>query len=232
MKVSIIIPTYNEAENIGPLVRFLLTHGKSSLVDIIVSDGGSNDATIERATEAGAAVVSSPAKGRALQMNYGASQAKGEVLYFIHADCFPPATFMKDLQQAIGDGYDMGRYRTKFDSGKTILKINEWFTRFDLFMCMGGDQTFFIKHSLFDQCRGFREDLEIMEEFEFCSRARKSGTYKILNGAALISARKYKHNSWLRVQLANARIMRMYKRDASSREMVATYQHLLSQNAY
>ena len=132
-----------------------------------------------------------------------------------------------DLQQAIGEGYDMGRYRTKFDSGKTILMINEWFTRFDLFMCMGGDQTFFIKHSLFDQCRGFREDLEIMEEFEFCARARKLGKYKIINKPVLISARKYDTNSWFKVQSANYKIIKMYKKGATQTEMVTAYKTML-----
>lgn len=228
MTISIIIPTYNEADNVGKLIRYLIANSNSSLVDIIVSDAGSGDDTMSIAKQSGANVVLSPGKGRGAQMNYGAGIAKGDVLYFIHADCFPPPEFMADIQQAIQAGYSMGRYCTKFNSDKTILKINAWFTFFDLFICMGGDQTLFIKKSFFEQCKGFREDMKIMEEFEFCERARKFGRYKILKGETLVSARKYEANSWLRVQLANFKIVRMYKKGASQQEMLDTYKQMLS----
>lgn len=228
MKLSIIIPTYNEAAFIGKLVNYLLQNGGSINADIIVSDAGSNDDTMKTAQDAGARAVLAPAKGRGAQMNYAAGIAKGDVLYFIHADCFPPASFIKDIEKAIKDGFDLGRYSTKFDSHKTILKLNAWLTRFDFFLCMGGDQTLFIKKDLFERCNGFREDMKIMEEFEFCRRARMTGKYKILKGAALISARKYDTNSWLKVQRANAKIARMYKKGASQQEMLDTYKRMLS----
>ncbi len=67
-----------------------------------------------------------------------------------------------------------------------------------------------------------------MEEYEFCVRARKYGKYKILEGETLVSARKYDTNSWLRVQLANSKIVRMYKKGASQQEILNTYKHMLS----
>ncbi len=99
--ISIIISTYNEVEGIGKLVRSLIGFGNEAVIDLIVSDGGSEDGTIEKAEAAGAQAVMSPRKGRAAQMNYGASIAEGDVLYFVHADSFPPATFVADIQQAI-----------------------------------------------------------------------------------------------------------------------------------
>lgn len=228
MTISIIIPTYNEEESIEKLIFFLKQQSNDALVDIIVADGGSSDKTLQVAKTAGAQAVLSPAKGRAAQMNYGAALAKGDVLYFIHADCFPPTKFITDIQQAVQEGFELGRYRTKFDSNKTILKINAWFTRFDLFICMGGDQTLFIKRSVFENFGGFREEMKIMEEYEFCERVRKKGKYKIMAGAALISARKYDTNSWLQVQLANAKVVRMYKKGATQDEMLNTYRKMLS----
>ena len=226
--ISIIIPTYNEVEGIEKLVSYLKKFSNEAVTNLIVSDGGSEDGTIEKATAAGAQVIISSRKGRAAQMNYGASLAKSDVLYFIHADSIPPATFVADIQQAVKEGYDLGRYSTKFDSSKNILKLNAWFTRFDLFMCMGGDQTFFIRRQLFEIYGGFNKDMQIMEEFDFCGRARKTGRYKILPGTALISARKYDTNSWLKVQRANFTIFKMYKRGSSQQEMLETYKGMLS----
>jgi rSAM/selenodomain-associated transferase 2 len=227
MTISIIIPTYNEAANIGSLVNYLKQHSTSAVAEVIVSDGESEDDTVRLATEAGARAVVSPEKGRSAQINYGASLAKGDVLYFLHADCYPPKTYATDILNAVKEGYDLGRYQTKFNTNKTILQLNAWFTRFDLFVCMGGDQTLFIRRSLFESLGGFRQDMKIMEEFEFCQRARQQGRYKIMNGKALISARKYDTNSWLTVQRANAKIIRMYKKGASQQEMLETYKHML-----
>jgi GT2 family glycosyltransferase len=70
--------------------------------------------------------------------------------------------------------------------------------------------------------------MKIMEDYDFCERARKLGRYKIIPKAALISARKYETNSWLQVQLANARVVSMYKKGASQQEMLETYKRMLS----
>lgn len=227
MQLSIIIPTYNEAATIGRLVSYLLSNGCGKIADIVVSDGGSTDGTLAEAAAAGAKAAQAPRKGRAAQMNWGASLAAGDVLYFVHADCFPPVTFVADIEKAVAQGYQLGRYRTRFDSSKWMLKINAWFTRFDFFICMGGDQTLFVRTAFFNHIGGFREDMRIMEEYEFCERARRQGRYKIMQGTALISARKYDTNSWLRVQLANARVVRMYKKGASQQALVDTYRNML-----
>ena len=229
MTISIIIPTYNEAGYIGKLVQYLVANNDGSIVDIIVCDGGSDDDTLTMAANAGVTVIIAPTKRRSVQLNYGASQAKGEVLYFIHADTQPPQTFIKDIREAISDEFVLGRYKTKFDSGKMILHINAWLTRFDIFICMGGDQTLFIERKLFEQCKGFNEEMLIMEEYEFCERARKLGKYKILKGEVLVSARKYDRNSWLTVQLANLKIVRMYKKGVTQKELYDTYCNMLNQ---
>lgn len=225
--ISIIIPTYNEAESIAELIIYLKTNSNYHVAEIIVSDGGSADNTLQIAQQAGAQTVLSPKKGRAAQMNYGASIAKGNILYFIHADTFPPVTFANDIEQAVAEGYGLGRYCTKFNSNKFILKINAFFTRFDWFVCYGGDQTLFITEELFTKTGGFKEDMLIMEDYEIVVRARQKTKYKIFTEAALISARKYETNSWLTVQLANRKIVKMYKRGASQTEIVKKYKEML-----
>ena len=227
MKISIIIPAYQEAASISRLVHYLKDNGKDMLAEIIVVDGGSDDETLQKAKEAGAKAVISAKKGRGPQMNYGASLASGDILYFVHADVLPPKTFAHDIITAITDGYDLGRYFMKFDSRKWYLRVNTFFTRFDFFICYGGDQTLFITRQLFDKIGGFKNDMLIMEDFEFTKRAKKEGRYKILKKGALISARKYDTNSWWRVQMANKKIVDMYKNGASQEDMVNQYKQML-----
>ncbi|MEO6668380.1 MAG: TIGR04283 family arsenosugar biosynthesis glycosyltransferase [Ferruginibacter sp.] len=225
--ISIIIPTYNEEQNIARLISYLKANSEKGQVEIIVSDGGSTDLTLEQARNAGAIALLSPKKGRAAQMNYGASVAKGILLYFVHADSLPPPTFIEDINKAIAENFDLGRYRTQFDSNRTALKFNAFFTRFDLFMCYGGDQTLFIKKTLFDSIGCFNETMVIMEDYEIITRARQKGRYRIIQKPVLVSARKYDTNSWFTVQWANYTIIQMYKKGATQSQMAERYKAML-----
>jgi rSAM/selenodomain-associated transferase 2 len=228
MKVSIIIPVFNEADHIGKLITYLTDFGNDSLEEIIVVDSGSTDDTLLCAKQAGAVSVISPEKGRAAQMNYGASLSKGDLLYFVHADTLPPQTYLTDIIDAVKAGYDIGRYLSTYDSKSWLLKLNSYLSRLDTFGGMGGDQTLFITKKLFQQIGGFDGTMKIMEEFEFCARARKLGKYKIINKAVLISARKYDTNGWFTVQKANYTVVMMYQKGASQESMVLKYKEMLN----
>ncbi|WP_462255054.1 TIGR04283 family arsenosugar biosynthesis glycosyltransferase [Ferruginibacter sp.] len=226
-KISIIIPTYNEAENIAALINYLKSNSKNSIAEIIVTDGGSTDETIALASSSGAITFTSPQKGRAAQMNYGASKASGDILYFVHADTFPPVSFATDIIEAVKNNFDCGRYQTKFNSKKWIYKFNAFFTRFDWFICYGGDQTFFITQKLFTALDGFKNDMLIMEEYDLTARAKQKGHYKIFNKTTLISIRKYEGRSWWQVQMANRKAIQLFKSGASQQQIVDQYKLML-----
>ncbi len=210
-KISIIIPVYNEAERIGPLVTFLRTHGAAIVGEILIVDGGSQDATIQLATAAGARALSCSVCSRAAQMNFGAEQAQSEVLYFVHADTRPPVSFASDIQAAMTDGQVMGCYRYQFDSPGILLKINAYFNRFPWLWCQGGDKTFFIRRETFAELGGYDEYYTIMEEYDFLRRAMKKYPLYTVPKYAIVSARKYEQNGWLRVQLANTLVFYLFR---------------------
>jgi hypothetical protein len=170
LRISVIVPVFQEAVRIGDLVRYLLLHGGEALVEVIVVDSGSTDCTAAYAAQAGARVLQSPERSRAAQMNAGAGAASGEILYFVHADTMPPATFATDISETLEAGFVMGCYRYQFDKPGILLIINAWFTRFPWLWCQGGDKTFFIRKSTFFDLGGYNGHFVIMEEYDFLRR--------------------------------------------------------------
>ncbi|GGC06328.1 MULTISPECIES: TIGR04283 family arsenosugar biosynthesis glycosyltransferase [Dyadobacter] len=227
MKLSIIIPTYNEAANIARLLQDLFRYAGDQPIEVIVSDGGSKDATLEIALQAGASVLKSPKPGRAAQMNYASGFANGDVLYFVHADVGINQDYFQDIERAASDGFEAGCYRFRFDSNRAILKINSYFTRFNRLMCRGGDQTLFITRKLFDQLNGFDEYYTIMEDYDIIIRIWKIARFKIIPKEVTVSARKYQNNSWLRVQIANLTAFTMFYLKREPASIALKYKSLL-----
>ncbi|PSR03820.1 MAG: glycosyl transferase [Bacteroidetes bacterium SW_11_45_7] len=227
MELSIIIPTYNEEDNIGPLVRHLWHHGANEVHEVVVVDGDSADQTVNEAEQADAMVLQPGVKSRARQMNEGAKATSGNILYFVHADARPPSTYVTDIQQAIEKGYPHGCFRFRFDRYRGMLKVNSFFTRFDKTITRGGDQTLFITRQLFDQVGGFRDDYIIMEDFEFIMRSQKAAPFTIIPRDVIVSARKYEDNSWLRVNLANLIVYSLFHLGVSQHRLLSTYKSLI-----
>ncbi len=224
--LSIIVPTYNEENSILDLLVHL-SNAIAPSDEILVVDGGSADETVSIVEENGFTCLKSPLKGRAAQMNLGTEKSSGEVLYFVHADTFPPATFRDDIQESISKGYEAGCYRYRFDSNHLLLKINAYCTRFDRLMCRGGDQTLFITRKLFEDLGGFREDFMIMEDYDLIQKIQSRAGFRIIPKNAMVSARKYDHNGYFRVNFANLIIFMMYFAGLSQETMVHAYKNLI-----
>lgn len=201
--ISVIIPTLNEAENLRTLIPLLFSNGNKEWIEVIVADADSKDQTQSVSEQLGAKYIACSLKSRAAQMNAGAKIARGEVLYFVHADTRPISSFVEDIKKSVTNGYFAGCYRYQFDSDDFLLKINSWFTRFDGVFSGGGDQTLFIKKTFFEELNGFDEKYMIMEDFDLVRRIREKTKFRIIPKSIKVSARKYENNSWLRVQLVN-----------------------------
>ena len=228
MNLSIIIPTLNEAANIVDLIRFLQQHSAGEEVEIIVVDGGSQDQTQELVRSTCAKLYTTSQRGRALQMNEGAKLAKGEILYFVHGDTFPVASYIQDIREALEEGFPVGCYRYKFDSPHPLLKINAYFTRFNFMWCRGGDQSLFIRKEVFEALKGFKQEQVIMEDFEFLQRLKGRYPFRVIPKSMTVSARKYEDNGYLRVQVANFVAFNMFRFGSAPQKIEKVYKRLLN----
>jgi rSAM/selenodomain-associated transferase 2 len=229
VQISIIIPTLNEATNIGRLVDFLRKNGDNRLLEILVIDAKSSDATVEIAEKSGAKIYDFAEKSRAAQMNFGAKMAVGDVLYFVHADTLPPENYLDAIQKSLEKGAKMGCFCTEFDQNRWFLRLQAWFTRFSMLWCQGGDKTFFIEKKLFFELGSFCERHVIMEEYDFLRRANRAGfRLEILPQKVMVSTRKYDKNHFLRVNFANFVVFNAWRFGVDPARLRGFYRRLLN----
>ena len=230
--VSIIIPAYNEAAGIASLLRHLRQAGAATdaAVEIIVVDGGSTDATAALARQAGARVLACPRKGRAAQLNHGARQAAGRILYFLHADTLPPPGFLGHIRQAVAAGYGCGCFRLRFDEPHWFLRANAWFTRFNVNAVRFGDQSLFVTKAVFELAGGYRDDLLVMEDQEIIGRLRRHARLRVLPAKVVTSARKYRENGVFRLQGAFFLITVLYYLGVSQPVLLRIYRAIIRQD--
>jgi rSAM/selenodomain-associated transferase 2 len=226
--ISVIIPTFNEEENLSSLLSYLKQCASNKDMEIIVCDSPiSTDSGFKIAQSKNVKTIQSPVASRAYQMNLGAEKAKSDILYFLHADARPPIEFVNQIYAQINSGYEFGIYAYKFNSNKFLLKVNSFFTRFDGFFAGGGDQSLFMKKRVFEDLGGFDNALMIMEDFDIYKRAKKSGFKNvIIKKPLIISARKYEQNSWVKVNSINLRIFLLYISGARQERLLSLHKKL------
>lgn len=226
MKISVIIPAYNEAGMIQKTITAVQARADEPLHEIIVADGDSTDTTGECAEEAGAAVLTSP-KGRAAQMNAGARHASGDILYFLHADSIPPEKFDRKIRTVVTAGSTAGCFRLSFDHKHPLLRFYAWFTRFNINAFRFGDQSLFVKKEVFEEAGGFREDHIVMEDNEIVRRIRKEHMFSIIPEAVVTSARKYRETGVIKLQLIFTMIFLGYHLGVSQSRLVSWYESFI-----
>ncbi len=139
-------------------------------------------------------------KGRPLQMNKGAASASGSILYFLHADTFPPPNFDRYILDAVNQGKQAGCFRMKFNSAHPLLKLSQWFTRFNWKICRGGDQSLFVTKNVFETLEGYNENYHVYEDCEFINRLYDHFGFTVLDKNVLTSPRKYEKNGVFKLQ--------------------------------
>ncbi|MCF6296200.1 MAG: TIGR04283 family arsenosugar biosynthesis glycosyltransferase [Flavobacteriaceae bacterium] len=215
-KLSIIIPILNEVETIGNLLQHLLDNSsKDNITEIIVVDGGSTDGSqniVINFTQQNQKyhrflkpVISNikllnSKRGRAKQMNLGAENATGNILYFLHADSFPPKAFDQLIINEIEKTNLAGCFRMQFDHNHWWLRLASWLTQFRWRTCRGGDQSQFITKELFNEIGGFDENYVIYEDNILINELYSRNEFVVIQHKIKTSARSYKRNGVWKLQ--------------------------------
>ncbi|HLT93386.1 MAG TPA: glycosyltransferase family 2 protein [Membranihabitans sp.] len=226
-KISVIVPVLNDYKALYVLIQHLNKSDDRDDFEWIIVDGGSNVAPEWLIHMENVRWIHSAKKGRAVQMNLGARTAKHDILYFVHADTLPPLSFVRDINMAILRKLEVGAFRLKLDSINPLLTINSFITWFNNPFSGGGDQSLYILRGRFYEEGGFNERFSIMEDFEFVNRLTPKTGYHIIPKNILASSRKYTHNGYLRVNIANLKAFLLFKRGIDPDIIKSRYYHWL-----
>jgi len=226
LRLSIIVPTLNEAGGIAALLRTLAPL-RAQGHEVIVADGGSSDDTPALCQGQADAVLAVP-PGRARQMNAGARLASGDALLFLHADTRLPPQAARHVAAALSQGARWGRFDVRIDAQRfrhrvvlavVAVAMN---LRSRLSGIATGDQAMFVQRPLFDALGGFA-DLPLMEDIELSRRLLAHGRPACLRPRVLTSGRRWETRGVLPTVWLMWRLRWRYWRGAPAEELARAY---------
>lgn len=208
-EISVIIPTLNEEKNISKCLDSIVGDPK---IEMIISDGGSTDRTVEIVKQYKVVKVVSSLMGRGAQMNAGALCAKGETLLFLHADCILSTEAILSIRDIFENSHIVGgAFKIKLLSDKFPYRLIEKGInlRSQVFKLPYGDQGLFVRRSVFMEIGGFRE-MNVCEDLDFICRLKRCGKITILNEKIFPSVRRWENSGILRTTLRNQLLLASY----------------------
>ena len=197
MKISIIIPTYNESSNILDTLNGLQGFREQGH-EIVVVDGGSSDSTLELAEPLVDCALSGP-KGRAAQMNTGAQASSGDLLLFVHADSSLPNHAASLITSALQQSQRVwGRFDVRLSGAHILLRVVESMMniRSRVTGIATGDQAIFVRRDIFEQQGGY-PDIPLMEDVALSKRLKRISLPVCIRQRLTTSSRRWEeHGIW------------------------------------
>lgn len=222
--VCIIVPIYNEEEELH--TRSDEFSKLSRHAELIFVDGKSTDKSAAIAALYGKVVSSERGRGR--QMNAGAQEAAGDILFFLHADnTISPETISRIEEQTRRSEAVGGCLTQRIESERAIFRFIEWqgnrrARRTKIFY---GDQGIFVRKDVFNQLGGFPE-VPIFEDVLFTQKLKQAGKTIVLPDKIKVSARRWQKRGILRTTIMFNRFLIMFKLGCPLEKIKKQYEDL------
>lgn len=225
LRISIILPVLNEEPSIVACLD-ALQGVRGQNCELIVTDGGSQDQTVALAKPLADQVVISP-RGRAVQMNAGARQASGTILWFLHADCLPPPDAVCLIRTALSDSNcHWGRFDVRLSGRQPGLRVVEVLMnhRSRLTGIATGDQGLFVRRALFEQVGGY-PPIALMEDIALSRSLKRHGRPVCLRQRLETSSRRWERGGIAQTILLMWRLRLAYFLGADPDQLARSYYH-------
>ncbi len=187
-RLSVIIPVRNDAASLTRTLDQLVGLVGISEAEIIVAASGDEEGT-KRAVAERARLLWPADSNRAALLNAGAAVAGGQVLFFLHADSFPPANAFELIHRSLSDDRVVGgAFEHLFMEQRWTLRIITWLNRIRYRITRNyyGDQGLFVRTRVFHQMGGFK-DFQLMEDLDFSQRLKREGRSILIRTPLLTS---------------------------------------------
>ena len=220
--LSVIIPARNEALSLPALLEDLAVLRQVG-AELIVVDGGSSDATCALAQGRVDRVIESAA-GRARQMNAGAAAARGDYLWFVHADTRVSAGSLQSLLQVLRAQPLWGRFDVRLSGRSLALRLIGTMInlRSRLTGVASGDQGIFVARAAFEALHGYA-DIALMEDLELSRRLKRRARPRCLRPPLGTSSRRWEQRGIWRTVLLMWRLRLAYYWGASPDRLAREY---------
>lgn len=222
--LSVIIPTLDAASGLHRSLPPLVGPAVDGLVrEVIVADGGSTDATLAIAEEAGARIVTA-AKGRSIQLRAGVADARQPWVLFLHADTALEEGWANEAYAFMKQGSGRAAaFRFAFDDRSLMARnVNFWVgLRCSLMALPYGDQGLLIPRAFYEELGGYA-DLPFMEDVDLVRRIGRNRLH-MLRSRAVTSAEKYRRDGYLRRTSQNLWLLARYLAGADPRRLAKLY---------
>jgi rSAM/selenodomain-associated transferase 2 len=199
-RIAIILPVLNEEAHIAACLRALQPLREDG--ELIVADGGSRDRTAALAEPLADRVIVAP-RGRAAQMNAGARQAGGEILWFLHADSLPPPGAAELIRAALADpNRHWGRFDVRLSGRQPALRVVESLMnlRSRLTGIATGDQGIFVRRQTFERVGGYPA-IALMEDIALSRLLKRQSRPACLRQCLRTSSRRWERDGIARTIL-------------------------------
>lgn len=193
LKISIIVPALNEADNLRATLDALKNFGDA---EIIVVDGGSDDATVSIARDYNVKILHS-SRGRGTQLQTGGAAASGDVLWFVHADTIVPIDAIFEIEKVLKDSRVVGgNFTIRFDGDRLAAKfLTRLYPNLRKLGLIYGDSAIFVRREIYQKIGGFKA-YPIFEDLDFIERLRKMGEIVTLPATVTTSSRRFEGKSF------------------------------------
>ena len=220
--LSVIIPTLNESNNL-PLLLSDLSELKN--IEILIVDSHSEDQTKEIAAIYGAKFYQLKEKNRGLQLNFGAKEAKGEWLLFIHADSRLKENWSEEINLIMQSDFPIVYFfKFKISNQKKIYRILEFFVNIRCFLFKEpyGDQGLLIQKHKYFKNKGFKK-IPLMEDIDFIKRIKNKEKLLCLENSIYTSSRKWERNNFIIQAFKNWKLRRSWLKGDPMNLIYKTY---------
>jgi rSAM/selenodomain-associated transferase 2 len=228
MRLAIVVPTLNEEDT----VRRNLPAALAVADEVIVSDGGSTDATVALARSLGARVVTGPA-GRGVQLNRGAAEAMAgleeaaDILLFLHSDTTLPPRGAEAVRAAAARGAPGGGFFLRFDADRPMQRLGSWLVnrRTRWLRVPLGDQAQWATRETFEKLGGF-PDWPLLEDIHFMHRLRRLPGFTIIEEPVTTGARRFLELGAVRTVAINWSIWLLFLGGVSPHRLARLYRQI------